>query len=285
MSTRPQTFIKISERKYIDMNNRLSREYVREKDPFKRRDIIGLLYKLDFPLFKSWNVFNQDDRDDFEQEAYFWIKRALESFDPDQGAFIHYLKRYFIRKAWRSEGRKHSMEIRASQLLGTEEANSSPELSTPGIREVIKDHILWKRIQEELTDQEWKILKGILFENHTNRTLSEKLGLGEQRIWALRKSAIHKIIRILNTDSHKKPDETEKYKELVEEDGNIKWLKTTEFARKMSFSYDHVRKLIDKTRRCVWYIDPRDIIRKPVPRIRYLCLDGGLVYPRFLRKK
>src|SRR3990167_1572404 len=57
-----------------------------------------MLYELDRPIFHAWRVFGRENQEDYEQEAFIWIHRALETFDPTRGAFLRHLKDY-VKKA------------------------------------------------------------------------------------------------------------------------------------------------------------------------------------------
>src|SRR6267142_1258324 len=85
----------------IEVNNKLSAQYKAESDPERRREIISILYRLNLPLFRKWKLFNFEDKRDYEQESFFFVSRALEKFQPGRGAFLHFLKQYYVKESQR----------------------------------------------------------------------------------------------------------------------------------------------------------------------------------------
>jgi hypothetical protein len=257
----------IPREEFIKLNNRLSRQYKEEPNHIKRQAIIKNLYQLNIPLFKSWRVFNREDREDFEQETFFWIERALETFNFRMGAFVNWLKTYYVRKANAEQQKKAKEEGKLQALAGTEEAKNQ-EL----------DSLFWKKVEELCDEEEWKILTGVFFEKKTHDMLSDEIGKSATYIGKKKSSVFQRIKDMRIKESLKENQNGEFFKKDL-------WITTLEFSEKMSYTLQYVKKLVSPKPVANYYIDRRDIARTPRVRIHYVTdSEGKLVCPRYCRK-
>jgi len=263
-----KTFIDVPLEEYIRLNNHLSEQYKSEKDYIRRQDIIKNLYLLDIPLFRSWKVFNMEDREDFEQEAYLWIERALETFKPGKGAFLNWLKRWYVLKSWTAEQSRYAKQGVTEQLDGTEP-----------VEEDRSDFMFWNKVQKSCSEDEWKVLNAVFFDGRTYADLEAETG--KNRVyWAKVKSAVFNRIRDITIKGQTKSyQNTDFFKENI-------WIPITEFASRFRYSLQHTKSLVSNGKRPGFYIDRRDLIHEPRTRIHCATdADGRLVLPRFHHRK
>ena len=92
---------------FIEQNQELSKLYVAEKNKERRGEIAHRLYELDLPLFKEWDLIPRDSGEDYRQDAFLWTVMALETYEPEKGAFIYWLRKHVFRarEQIKSQGR------------------------------------------------------------------------------------------------------------------------------------------------------------------------------------
>lgn len=255
----------------IEVNNRLSAQYKTEPSPEKRREIIAILYRLNLPLFRKWKIFNFDEKEDYEQEAFFWIARALDTFDPQKGAFLAWLKRYYVQ-----ESRRQHIEARARLQKSKEAAQSLPEEEA----EESPDSLFWAEA-ETLVGKDWPILRAVLFDGRTLSDIARARNLPRQTTV----NYYHRGLDTLRTHLVKR---AAKPSTLQETPGEGEWVGLKKFCRIMDISAYYLKRMLhpDWDATCPYYINPLHYSPIQGGRLRYLFTPSrGLVYPEILRKK
>lgn len=118
--------------------------------------ILLKLYKLTGPMFKS-NRIPRQVRDDFEQDSFLWMHRALKSFNPEKGSFISWLKGYI--RAYSHYYYNRTAEIYEDSVIH----NVAPDED---------DCLLWQKIKDHLDNDEWNILLNVI--ENTERSKIKK---------------------------------------------------------------------------------------------------------------
>lgn len=256
----------------IAVNNALSTQYKTEANPEKRREIISILYKLNLPLFKKWRLFNFEEKEDYEQEAFFWIARALDTFDPAKGAFLAWLKSYYVRESQRQYMAAQSKRQRAQEAALAQPEDPPPEPT---------DTLFWTEA-EAILGEDWSIVRAVLFESKTMVDIAKIRGVP-------RKTADNQYRRGLDTLRIHLAKRAVKASTLQESPGEGEWVGFKKFCRIMTISPNYLQNLLNKNRPasvCPLYINPLHYTPLQGGRIRYLFTPSrGLVYPEILRKK
>ena len=278
--------------KAVALNNSLSTRYKSETSPDRRREILQTLFEIDRPIFHAWRVFGRENQKDYEQEAFIWMHRALDTFDPSRGAFLHHLKDY-VRKAKedfyakvrnlspealrkRREGdRRHPGTLKEKiEALDVEEESEEEH----------PDALFWRRIKAVCTPQQWTLLELRMFEGLTNEEAAVRVGVNFNTA-AERLGEAYNIIRLEMAKKPSGPPTIQKTKA----DGESSWLSPKLLWERLGVSGRYGRMLMDEGlsgHYCPYLIDPRDVLPIHGGRIRYLeTYRDGLVFPRLLRRK
>lgn len=74
----------------------LAKEYLTETDPTIKRDILANVYRaLKTAIYCICrNYTKYEDLEDLQQEAFFAVKDALDTYDPTRGSFKNYVQKY-----------------------------------------------------------------------------------------------------------------------------------------------------------------------------------------------
>lgn len=140
-------FEEISQDRFVYLNTKLSVLYYKSSNLKQKRQILDLLYKLDLPMFKVWKLWQSEDRQDFEQDAFIYLHRALETFNPSKGAFVSWLKLYILTA--------HS-EYASSKPPKTDSVIPDSVDTDPTAAD--SDALLWRRVRAVLTAEEWQLV-------------------------------------------------------------------------------------------------------------------------------
>lgn len=81
---------------FYERNQALAIAYKTENEQHSKNEIAAKILKLCAPVFKAWKIADHDDRDDFKQDCFFITLMALDSFNPQKGAFVSWLRGYAI---------------------------------------------------------------------------------------------------------------------------------------------------------------------------------------------
>lgn len=84
----------LSKPAFLALSASLLSKYLAESAPRRRSYLEGMLFRLHAPIFRPWLVWDGEDRPDFEQESFFFFRKALESYQPGKGAFVAWVKVY-----------------------------------------------------------------------------------------------------------------------------------------------------------------------------------------------
>lgn len=258
-----KNYVNIPKKEWVKLNTSLSTQY---KTADNKTEIIEQLYRLNKPLFKSWNVFDKEDRPDFEQQSFLWTWKALESFNPKKGSFVAWL-RWFVLKAWtehQSNFNKKILEVEETEL-----ENKTLDSGEP-------DYVFWEKVEKEFP-KDWVIIKAIFFELENTKELAKKLKISPNVLEQKKSTILQnlKAFRLKELNLKSQSDSA-----FLGET----WITTTAFARTMGMTINYVRRLISPNSKSSYRIDKRDIIKKPITRISYLRTPEGLVYPRFIKR-
>jgi len=262
--------IRFSRQEYYEITNGLALEFKDATDLIQRNNIIANIYKLSLPLFKSWNVFDREDMEDFEQTSYFYILRSLELWVPDRGSYLGYIKFYTL-KAWTSEITKHDKD-----LSRTDAETQCGEQKKHNVDE-FPDYGFWSKIRNKLSPDDWYLFSLIFFENTGMDEISILTKTPKALLTNLKKRIFDKVKTIIyKSRTPITPTQSDFVKDY--------WYPVSEFCVKMRMTKNYVRELVKTTPNTSWVIDKRDYIKTPVVRIHYRCEDGKLIFPRFRKR-
>lgn len=258
----------------MEANNRFSVLYRTERSPERRRDIIALLYQINLPLFKKWEIYDFSQKQDYSQEAFFFIARALEKFDPARGHFLAFLKKYFVEEA-----KRQYLNAQAKQQNIRDAVDAAP---LPALQEEMADTLFWQEAQQLLGEDTWDIVHGCLFGGKTPTDVARERGHPIRTV----NYKYNRALEVLRTHIAKRSLRAGAIPETL---GEGDWLGFKKFARVMDITPRYLKDWMNPHRPasvCPTYIDPRDIQRIQGVRFRYLfTAERGLVFPRQIRKK
>ena len=270
--------LEIGRKEFLAANDRLSVQWHQESDPGRRREIVRVLFDLDLRLFRAWRVFGNDNRADYEQEAFLWLTRALETFKPGKGAFVAWLKFYIL---------KAQEEVsQAGRRTAANAPAPSDEIEAP--TEEGPDHQFWCQVRSKCTDEEWILLSARLLEGLSAVDAAAKADMHPDRAKKLY-SAILQRVRIDIASRHLH-DATKNISgnSPVFTDEPI-WVQKNWLRKRLDLTAENLKDLLNQDRPIEvtpWFIDPLDVAPIMGGRIRYWeTRDRGLVHPKFLRKK
>lgn len=259
---------------FIALNNRLSERYKVEQNPTIRREIAAHLFELDFPLFRVWRVFGEENQEDYEQEAFILFQRALDAFAPARGAFVNYLQRFTVGKARRlafGSVAKHLKIEAAAEAAPVEDQEDPPT-----------DPIFWSKIKKAVTAEQWAVLEPRLFEGKTPEEIADRVGTSVDTA----RARLHDALSAVKVEMARGGGIKSAIQNVV--DGS-EWVPRRVFAQRLSLTLEYVKMLLCKTlnpRKCPLQIDSRDVLDVNGCRIRFLEKPNeGLIYPRFIRRK
>jgi RNA polymerase sigma factor (sigma-70 family) len=257
---------------FFGKNNDLAGRY-KLASPSARQNIILELYRLDLKLFQGWRVLG-DDREDYQQEAALWLTRALETYKPDKGPFVNWLRGY-IQNTFRHHVKTHKKKA--------EPLNENEEVSdTQG--ETAHDPLFWKGVKARVTPAEWDLIRLRFHDGKTITEIAKLKGTYAEKIRA-------PLLKALNTVKVASlSDLSESAKNVSSlDDHQTWWYAPQQIAKLLGFTEKELARItavkVDKTI-CPFTIDPRDILRlsRKRLRIRFLETDKGLIYPRFVQR-
>ncbi len=254
-------------------NTTLATEY-KAASPSKRQSIIEELYKLDLPLFQAWRIFGEE-REDYRQEAYLWLCRCLDTYKPDKGPFVHWL-RFYIRKTYdaHTQARKPDKNLVSIDADGVKPIEAEPPDPS--------DPAFWDLVKQACTSKQWELIDLRYRQGIGIGEIAKRLKVYPARVRAPLLDAFDKIKELSLKLHH---DSQNKVSTLDPSDS--RWLNRKELGRILGIRDARLKELLEPKRDphyCPFQIDPRDIIRLPTVRIRFLETDKGLIYPRFIRR-
>lgn len=238
-----------------------------------RQNIILELYRLDLKLFQAWRVLGED-REDYQQEAALWLARSLETYKPDKGPFVNWLRGY-IQNTFRHHLKHHKRR--------TEDLPDNDDLSDKEY-ETSHDPLFWRGVRRRVTPEQWDLIRLRFHENKTIAEIAKEKGTYAERIRAPLNLAIQavKLASIAN--------QRESVKQVSELDATgSQWMEPRKLAPYLGFTDADFKKVCNENvtpATCPFTIDPRDILRlsRKRLRIRFLETDKGLIYPRFIQR-
>ena len=277
--------IPLNKRDFVKINNSLSKKYVAETDPAKRRAIAETLFRVDKALFRVWKVWDPADRGDYEQEAYLWTYRALETFSPGKGSFVGWL-RWYVMQAQAEYGAQ--VEDRAK-----EGATLPDEANMPHTPPAQGDPLFWESLRGYLSAPEWRLLSLRFLEG---RDLAYIAGVLKAHIPTIsrRIASLGDKIRLWtakNSDCASKGAKASLHNGYLHEQpadfAGVRWITKVALCDRLGISMGYLSLLLSPradARRCPLEIDRRDVLKVQGVRVRYLEDARGLVYPRLLRR-
>lgn len=262
---------KLTTPEFFASNDDLARRY-QTASPTAKQNIIAELYKLDISLFQAWRVLG-DDRDDYKQEAYFWLERCLTTYKADKGPFVNWL-RFYIQKTF--EAHLSQAKRVKSTYEAAEQDNDTKEDQEP------LDNLFWIKAKEVVTEEQWDLIH-----------LRFHQGLGIEEIAKLKKTYPAKVRAPLNEALTKIKESSlsnhnASHKNIsVIDPTESRWLKKKDLCERLGLEPQNLKALLNQNldpHYCPFIIHPGDILRTPSVRIRFLETKESLVYPRFIRR-
>ena len=270
--------LEIGRKEFLSTNDRLSAQWHGEEDPGRRRAIVSILYDLDKSMFKTWRVFGEENRKDYEQEAYFWLTRALETFKPGKGSFISWLKFYILKaqEEVAQAGRRTASHVGVEQVPET------------GSEERAPDALFWKRAKGQCTDEEWILLSARLLEGLPNLEAAQKADMHPERAKKLYPMLVQRLRIDIANQVHPGSPKNSSANCAVFTDEPI-WVGKKWLRKRLELTVDYMKALLNPEtpiEKCPWFIDPADTLPIQGGKIRYWeTPTRGLVHPQFRRKR
>lgn len=289
--------IEVSRPDFIEQNQILSAMYGAEENKARRGEIAHRLYTLDLPVFKSWDIFNSDDRVDYEQEAYLWMVVALDSYDKKKGSFLYWLRQivkrardeYYNDKnrgAWYCKtcdrylaskdatryhvDKGHEVELKSSVEPIEEPGEEGPDIDAD---------LAVSKLRDSLSPEKWEMIRMKIINGMKVEEIAASLGVHRETARLKINSAVDAIKAGMVPNSSG---------QVFLDDGS-EWLSIKQFAVRMTFSQAYVTRLLNPNsprKWCKWIIDSNDFILQGRKRIRYkLDKNGKLIFPRMYERK
>lgn len=254
---------------FFAKNDDLAKRYPSASES-AQRNILGELYKLDLHLFQAWRVLG-DDREDYKQSAALWLSRALETYKPGKGPFVHWL-RFYVQKTFTAHIKDYKASISLSEA---KEDQAASEL------EEVPDPVFWRNLKTQSSPHEWDLIERRFLKGQDIQEIAKDLGTYPEKVRLPIRQALERF-----KASTIKPNKTGGNFTELDESG-ARWIKRTELASLLNLSPHQIACMTAPhipRHYARQMIDPRDIIRVPAIRIRFLMTDKGLTYPRFISR-
>ena len=289
--------VEIPKRQFIAWNNEHSARY-HDATPDEKRRIVAFLYDINLPLFRSnsLNLPDKNDREDYEQEVFFHLTRALQKYRPGEGSFIHFLRKFYVKKA-REEvfgETTERQEIKAAaageeiiepnqigvrhdqnQRVGAiKNAFSNQNTELPPL-----DPILKRRLERILTHEQYRALDLRVLQGRSLEQVASAMDISVS-------SAYHRLKEALTAARIEM--ERDRQPKTQEQKDATRYLTRAEFCRLFSLTRRALQMLLAKdipARQCPHMIDAADYLPIQGGRIRYLETAAGLVHPTFIMRK
>lgn len=295
--------IPVSRPDFVEQNQMLSALYVKEKSKERRGEIAHRLYTLDLPLFKEWDLFENKDRADYKQDAFLWVMMALETYNPEKGSFIHWLRNYInsakqqvinANRTWFcvncQEGVKNYDMVKKHKAKGHTVESSRMESHGEEHEEAVSEDdeekteslITLNRLKESMSPERWNMIEMKVLKGMTSLEVASATGLSV----GTTKKRIEDAVEALRCGMVIRAREE---RDPVMTDGS-EWMSLKHIAQRMRITYPYVKLLLSDatsvTRaRCKHRIDPRDYSPVSGGRIRFKeTKDGGIIYPRLIER-
>jgi RNA polymerase sigma factor (sigma-70 family) len=262
----------LSTPEFYAKNNDLAGRY-KLASPSARQNIVLELYRLDLKLFQAWRVLGED-REDYQQEAALWLTRALETYKPDKGPFVNWLRGY-IQNTFRHHVKTHKKKA--------ESLDDSSEVSDTG-EETRHDPLFWKAVKAQVTPEEWSL---IVLRFHDGKTITEIAKLKGTYADKIRAPLLRAINAIKAASLSSGPHFTENVSGL--DDVQSCWIAPAVLAQRLGLDLTMLLRMISAkggTGFTRVQVDPRDVVKisRQRIRVRFLETDKGLIYPRFIQR-
>lgn len=286
---------------FIEQNQELSKLYVNEKNQERRGEIAHRIYELDLPLFKEWDLIPRDSREDYRQDAFLWIVMALETYEPEKGSFIYWLRKHIARarEQIKSQGRswycatcKHPLPsysmARYHQAKGHEVDSNFLESYDPerdeqivkdDEQEALESSINLKRLKALMTKDRWNMVELKVIRGMTTKQVAAAIGVSET-------TAEKRLDDIVNTLAAGVVAKSQENKDHILGDGS-EWLSRRQICARMNIKKSYLQLMLSDVprRECKFKIDRRDYSPISGGRIRYKeSKDGGIVFPRIIER-
>ena len=180
-----------------------------------------------YPSHKSLADEHGMTADDFEQEGYFAVQYAAQTYDPSEGSFAGWLWQAMQRQIWQALTNGHRRNITGpdgkTRTISADPLNHCASLDTPldeeddgaaslgdlqpdpaaseafqDIEERIYQEELHMALEEallKLSEREQRIVRGLYFAGHTLKQEATEDGTTYQMISQLRQNALRKLRR------------------------------------------------------------------------------------------
>lgn len=261
---------------FFAKNNDLAQRY-KTASPSARQNILLELYKLDLKLFQGWRVLGLDDRNDYQQEAYLWLGRSLETYQPDKGPFVAWLRLY-IQNTFRHHVRGHKRKS---------VSDADPDEVSDTGTETAHDPLFWKSIKSRVSPQDWEFIRLRFHEGRSITEIAKLKGTYAEKVRAPLQRAIN-LIKAASLSNPNEPNTKAKPVSDLDVTATV-WLSPLELSQRLGFTqkeWGHFASTGLSKAFTPVQIDPRDILRlsRKRLRIRFLETDKGLIYPRFIER-
>lgn len=259
----------------LNVNNRMAVLYKESSNPERRREIVDLLYQLNIGLFRSWKIYDYSQQADYSQEAFFFISRALEKFQPGRGLdFLPFLKRYFVAESQRQYLNGQTRDRRLQETI-----SSQPVVEA--VTQEDGDALFWAEARGLVGEEGWAILEPCIFGGLTPTDVAHNLNIPIRTV----NGRYNRAKEILRLHVAKRSAGPQRVDERL---GDGDWLGAKKFCRTLDLTPRYLADWINPNRPktvCPTYLDPRDVLRVQGIKIRYLfTAKRGLEYPRTIAK-
>lgn len=174
------------------------------------RDALALLfrrYALSIRNVGKRILRDQVEADDLVQEVFLYIHRKSALFDSSKGS----ARSWIIQVAYtQALLRRRRLKAQGFYLSGS--ADKAVECQQSGVEGAHYDHTVeglfgrnrWKRIVEDLTEDQWETLRLHFFEGQTFAEIAEQLGQSHANVRNHHYRGLEKIRKLLSEDELKK---------------------------------------------------------------------------------